>query len=178
MTVLKYKDYVGSIEFDLEENNLCGKLLHIRDLVTYEADSPADLKVAFEEAVDDYLEDCLAEGQEPDKPFKGSFNVRISPTLHRELALEAKSRNVTLNEHVSTLLATHKRDVAVASSVVSHFQNWKTVFGREHDVESFKPSETDNAENGSTKPKNNIHRFSSKTPQFRKYSHSRQEASG
>lgn len=113
---LKYKGYVGSIEVDLEANLLFGKLLHIRDLVNYEAQNPADLKTAFEEAVDDYLADCVAEGVEPDTPFKGQFNVRIAPKLHRELAVAAKRDDRTLNDYVAYVLSHHEE---VASAVMA-----------------------------------------------------------
>ncbi len=55
---MKYKGYVGSVEVDVDEGVFYGKLLHIRDLVNYEADTPGNLKIAFMEAVDEYLEDC------------------------------------------------------------------------------------------------------------------------
>lgn len=113
---LKYKGYVGSIEVDLEANLLFGKLLHIRDLVNYEAPNPADLKTAFEEAVDDYLADCAAEGVEPDTPFKGQFNVRIAPNLHRELAVAAKRDDRSLNDYVAHVLSHHEE---VASAVMA-----------------------------------------------------------
>jgi predicted HicB family RNase H-like nuclease len=110
---LKYKGYVGSVDVDLEANLLFGKLLHIRDLVNYEAQNPADLKLAFEEAVDDYLDDCAEQGVEPDTPFKGQFNVRIAPKLHRELAFSARRDDRSLNDYVEYVLS-HHEEVATA----------------------------------------------------------------
>lgn len=116
---LKYKGYVGSVEVDLEANLLFGKLLHIRDLVNYEAQNPADLKLAFEEAVDDYLEDCVEQGVEPDTPFKGQFNVRIAPKLHRELAFAARRDDRTLNDYVAYVLSHHEEiSTAVMAKVI------------------------------------------------------------
>ena len=82
MKTMNYKGYLGSVEFSLEDNCLFGRLLHVNDLVNYEADSPVLLKKAFKEAVDDYLATCKQLGKEPDKFFKGSFNVRVTPGLH------------------------------------------------------------------------------------------------
>ena len=59
---------------------------------------------AFEAAVEDYLADCAAEGRAPDQPFKGSFNVRLGPELHRRLAIAARDRGVSLNDLVATTL--------------------------------------------------------------------------
>ena len=40
----------------------------------------------FGKAVEDYLELCNLNGKEPEKVYKGSFNVRISPELHKQAA--------------------------------------------------------------------------------------------
>lgn len=109
MTTMTYKDYLGSAEVSVEDDVLHGKLLGIRDLVTYEADNPAGLRTAFEEAVDDYLADCAAANRDPDRPYKGSFNVRIGPELHRDLAVEARDRHVSLNDLITGYLADRKR---------------------------------------------------------------------
>ncbi|PJI91197.1 putative HicB family RNase H-like nuclease [Yoonia maricola] len=106
--MLKYKDYLGSAEMDLESNTLHGKLLFIRDLVTYEADSPAELQAAFEAAVIEYLADCKEYGRNPEKPCKGQFNVRISPDMHREIAVAALEGGKSMNEYVSLVLSCHK----------------------------------------------------------------------
>ncbi len=58
MDVLKYKDYEGTAELDMERKVCRGKILFIDDLVTYEADTPAKLQHEFEAAVDDYIETC------------------------------------------------------------------------------------------------------------------------
>ncbi|MCK3657240.1 pilus assembly protein HicB [Pasteurellaceae bacterium Pebbles2] len=89
MTLLKYKGYVGTIEPDLENNVLFGKLAYIRDLVTYEAQTLPELEQEFQNSVDLYLADCTELGRVPDKPFKGTFNVRISEELHRNAVLVA-----------------------------------------------------------------------------------------
>lgn len=95
---LKYKGQLGSVECDVDNDCLHGKLLHINDLVTYEASTPGKLREEFEAAVDDYLETCEALGVEPYKPFKGSFNVRVGEDLHRAVVLKATSEGLGLNE--------------------------------------------------------------------------------
>ena len=104
MSSLSYNGYIGSAEFDADSLVFWGKLLHIRDLVTYEAETAADLKVQFEAAIDEYLADCASLGKDPDKPFKGSFNIRIEPEIHREIALRANQDGSSLNEYVGGLL--------------------------------------------------------------------------
>lgn len=99
MTHLHYKGYLGTIEPQLEDNRLYGKLAFIRDLVTYEAENLADLKKEFEHSVDAYLKDCEELGREPNQPFKGSFNVRTTPELHRQAVLAAG--DMSLNSFVA-----------------------------------------------------------------------------
>lgn len=98
---LKHKNYFGSVEFSSEDNVLYGKILGINDLVSYEAESVQELKTAFIEAVEDYLETCNALGKEPNKFYKGVFNVRTSNEKHRALAIIAEKKKIKLNELVN-----------------------------------------------------------------------------
>lgn len=95
---LKHQGYIGSIEASLEDNCLYGKVLFIKALVSYEGKTVAELDAAFQEAVDDYLATCASLGQTPEKPCKGSFNVRVGHDLHLAAALAATRKKVTLND--------------------------------------------------------------------------------
>jgi len=96
--ILKYGEYEGTAELDMDRHVCRGKILFIDDLVTYEAASPGDLQKEFQAAVDDYIETCAFLGREPQKPFKGLFNVRVSPALHRAIALRAMADGVSQND--------------------------------------------------------------------------------
>jgi predicted HicB family RNase H-like nuclease len=98
--ILQYKGYYAEIHFSADADVFFGKLLGISDLVSFEGASVAELKKAFHEAVEDYLETCAELGKDSEKTYKGSFNVRISPELHRKAANYASSRKITLNELV------------------------------------------------------------------------------
>lgn len=100
MDILKYKEYEGTAELDMTRGLCRGKVLFIDDLVTYETDSPRELQREFELAVDDYIATCTTLGKEPQRPFRGLFNVRIPPELHRAAALRATSDTVSLNDVV------------------------------------------------------------------------------
>ncbi len=113
--VFTYKNFLGSIETSVEDLCLHGKLLFINDLVTYEAQTPAKLKKEFEAAVDNYIEFCQQQNRIPQKPFKGSFNVRLGSELHKKIALRAKLMDIKLNEYVKRLLAA---DVEADSTVI------------------------------------------------------------
>ena len=105
--VLEYKGYYTEIEYSVEDNVLFGKIEAINDLVTFDSESANGIEKSFHEAVDDYLDFCAEVGKKPDKAFKGSFNVRTTPQLHRASAVEAFRRGCTLNQFVSSAL-THE----------------------------------------------------------------------
>lgn len=101
MNNLSYGKYLGSIEFSLEDKCLFGRILFINDSILYEGQTIEGLEIAFKEAVDDYLAYCKEAGRPADKPFSGSFNVRIDKDLHRKAAQEAGKQGIALNEFVS-----------------------------------------------------------------------------
>lgn len=98
--ILQYKGYYAEIHFSAEDEVFFGKIIGINDLINFEADSVKDLKKSFREAVEDYLETCKELQKDPEKTYKGSFNVRISSGLHKKAALMAAIKNVTLNDYV------------------------------------------------------------------------------
>ena len=100
MGTLRYKGYIGTVEYSTDDNILHGKIHGINDLVTYEGKSTNEIKKTFTEAVEDYLETCRSVKKEPDKTYKGVFNVRIEPDLHRKAAVVAQSGHITLNDFV------------------------------------------------------------------------------
>lgn len=100
-----YKNYYGSVHFDPQEELFFGKIEFIRDLVNYEASDAKSLLKAFHEAVDSYLEDCSHTAKNPDIPFKGSFNVRVDPQLHKEASLYAMQHGDSLNGVVRKALS-------------------------------------------------------------------------
>lgn len=102
--LMKYKDYFGSVHYSDDDLVFHGKVEFIRALVSYEGTDVASLRKAFEEAVDDYLELCQLQKQEPEKPFKGSFNVRVGPRLHQEIALHALNEGMSLNQYIAWVL--------------------------------------------------------------------------
>lgn len=118
--VIEYKGYQGTIEPSFEDGVLHGKILHIVDLVTYEAETIPGLEQAFRDSVDEYLEFCAEEGVSPDKPFSGTFNVRLGPDLHRQLALAASREGMKINETLKKVVETWLRDCPDGFRVVHH----------------------------------------------------------
>jgi predicted HicB family RNase H-like nuclease len=112
--ILQYKDYYASVHFSAEDEVFYGKILGINDLVSFEGSSVRELKKSFHEAVEDYLATCEQAGKDPDKTYKGTFNVRIPSDLHKEAAVFAAINNVSLNDFVKTAIhyaLLHRHDV-------------------------------------------------------------------
>ena len=109
--LMEYKGYVGSVEFSPSDESFYGKVQGIRSLISYEGTTASELVSDFHGAVDDYLSMCEAEGKEPEKAYKGSFNVRISPELHRDAAIYAIEHEITLNSFIERSI---ERELAMA----------------------------------------------------------------
>ena len=101
---MEYKGYVGSVEFSEEDGLFYGKVMGIRALISYEGTTAHELVDDFHGAVEDYLALCEAEGKEPEKAYKGSFNVRVSPELHRQAVVCATAHQMTLNNFVENAM--------------------------------------------------------------------------
>ena len=98
--LLRYKNFYGSVEYSAADECFFGKIIGTTDLITFEGESVDSLKIAFAEAVEDYVVLCKKAGKEPQKSFKGSFNIRISPELHRKASVIASREGISLNAFV------------------------------------------------------------------------------
>jgi predicted HicB family RNase H-like nuclease len=94
---LNYKGYYTIPEFSIDDECFFGKILGIKSLILFEADNAKELVQAFHEAVDEYLADCKEEGIAPEKPFKGSLNVRLGEDLHLAVSLYAQEHDKKTN---------------------------------------------------------------------------------
>ena len=107
-SLLSYKNYNGTVEYSKEDNCLFGKVIGIKSLLSYEGDSVKELEQDFQNVIDTYLEDCEERNIEPEQPYKGTFNVRISPELHRNIAVYAiehgKSLNAVVEEAIGKMV--------------------------------------------------------------------------
>jgi len=98
--VLNYKGFIGSVHFSADDSVFYGKIEGITDLVTFEGETVKELTEAFQYMVDEHIKDCEAENIAPEKSYKGSFNVRLTPELHKRIAVSAKMRGITINKFV------------------------------------------------------------------------------
>lgn len=102
--MITYKDYHGTVHYDDEAEIFHGEVVDIKDVVTFQGRSVEELKKAFQESVDDYLDFCESRGESPDRPYSGKFVLRIDPSLHRQLAVLSASEGSSINAWVSSKL--------------------------------------------------------------------------
>jgi predicted HicB family RNase H-like nuclease len=102
--MMKHKGYLGRAWLDDEADLFHGEVANIRDVVTFQGASVSELRRAFVDSVEDYLDLCRERGEEPDKPFSGNFMVRLAPELHQRIALLARLKGESLNSWVAETL--------------------------------------------------------------------------
>jgi predicted HicB family RNase H-like nuclease len=102
---MTYRGYAARIEYSDEDGCLIGRIAGIQDIISFHGDSVKDIRGAFKEAVDFYLETCAKRGREPQKPFSGRLMLRLPPELHARLAVQAQTLGKSLNSLVAETLS-------------------------------------------------------------------------
>lgn len=98
--MMDYKGYIGDVKYDSDARIFHGEVINTRDVITFQGKSVDELEQAFQGSIDDYLEWCAEDGVEPERPYSGKFNLRISPELHKEIAITAKLMKLSINRFV------------------------------------------------------------------------------
>lgn len=104
MNAMNFKGYAARIEYSDEDQLFVGHIAGIRDVVGFHGESVHELRDAFQEAVDDYLDTCAKAGRAPQKPFSGKLSLRLEPELHASVAVKAELAKKSINQWVADLL--------------------------------------------------------------------------
>lgn len=104
-STMTFKGQTARIEFDARNNILVGRLVGITDVVSFHAESVAELRAAFEEAVDDYLDTCKKIGKAPQQPASGKLMLRVPPEVHGAALIAAQAAGTSLNQWAAKALA-------------------------------------------------------------------------
>ena len=102
--MMEYNGYHADIKYSDEDKLFVGEVIGINDALFFHGSSVSELEDMFHQSIDNYLEMCREFGKEPEKEYKGQFNVRIPSELHREAVIYAREKNVSLNEFVTTAI--------------------------------------------------------------------------
>jgi predicted HicB family RNase H-like nuclease len=102
--MIEYKGYLGKVELDEEAGLFHGEVINVRDVITFEGKTVAEVREAFRDSIEDYLAFCAERGEDPERPFSGTFVVRTTPELHRELYTQARLADKSLNRWINEVL--------------------------------------------------------------------------
>ncbi|MCO6442264.1 MAG: type II toxin-antitoxin system HicB family antitoxin [Nitrococcus mobilis] len=104
MKPMTYRGYAARIEYSDEDGCLVGRVAGIRDIISFHGESVCEMRDAFHEAVDDYLELCAQMNKQPQKPYSGNLFVRLAPELHAKAAMRAEAEGLSLNQWAAQAL--------------------------------------------------------------------------
>lgn len=99
--ILTYKGYIGEIVFDKDAKIFYGRVINIKDTITFQSENATELEKEFQLSIDTYLDFCRELGESPEKPYSGKFVLRLSPDAHRSVALAAQIADQSLNSWAS-----------------------------------------------------------------------------
>ena len=102
--MMEYKGYHAKVEYSPEDDTFVGQVFGVADTLVFDGQSIEELQAVFHASIDDYLELCKEIGKEPDREYRGTFNVRVPVELHRAAAMAAESKDVSLNQFVTEAL--------------------------------------------------------------------------
>lgn len=157
--ILEYKGYHTKITFDADEHTLRGKIEGIADFVNFESENITTIEAEFHKAVDDYLAFCQDIGKEPEKEYKGSFNVRIAPALHRKAAILASKNNESLNSIVEKAINEYiNNQTYTKKQLQQNINSFETEF--QYTPQQAKEYQSNTAPNNNVIPYNNIRELS------------------
>ncbi|MCE9555541.1 MAG: type II toxin-antitoxin system HicB family antitoxin [Planctomycetes bacterium] len=134
-TVGPYRGYCGRAQYDAEAGLFHGEVLGVRDVITFQGKTPRELKTAFSDSVDDYLELCASRKESPEKPFSGKLLTRMEPELHKKISMAADLSGLSLNQFICDSL--HK---AVDASLARPGVRGKSTPGTAHSREKSRGS--------------------------------------
>ena len=104
MNTMTYKGYTARVEFDDRDSIFVGRILGIRNIISFHGETVSELRTAFERSVADYLLDCEQQGIQPEKPASGKSLLRVPPEVHGRALVAAQASGKSLNQWASEVL--------------------------------------------------------------------------
>lgn len=98
MSNMTYKGYSARVEYDARDDIFVGRVLGMRDIISFHASSVSALHEEFRMALEDYLSDCAERGVTPEKPASGKVMLRIRPEVHAAASVAAQKAGKSLNQ--------------------------------------------------------------------------------
>ena len=93
---LQYKNYLCQVSYSNLKDCLIGRIVGMKQIPTFSAQTVAGIKESFHGAVEDYLTACTKAGKEPTKPYTGMYTLRFPPAVQEALTVYALANSTTL----------------------------------------------------------------------------------
>jgi predicted HicB family RNase H-like nuclease len=110
MNTMQHKGYTARIEYDERDNILVGRVLGIRAIISFHGETVSEVRREFEAAIEDFLNDCQAQGIKPEKPASGKLMLRVPPQVHGAALVAAEAAGKSLNQWATEVI----RSAAIA----------------------------------------------------------------
>ena len=101
--MFEYKGYAGTVEPD--DCVFIGRVIGLRDVVTFEGSSFTEVETAFRVSIDDYLAFCATRSEAPDRSYSGKIPLHVDPETHRLAAIRAAAEGLSLNQWIARRIA-------------------------------------------------------------------------
>ena len=103
--MMKYKGYCGQASYDSEAKIFHGEVVGLDAVITFQGKTVAELEKAFKDSIDDYLDWCKERGKSPEKSFSGTLSLRLTPEIHKKIAHNAITNNLSINAYLNTIIS-------------------------------------------------------------------------
>jgi len=101
---IEYKGFIGTVGVSEEDGSFGGHLLVKDSHVIFSGRNYKEMIEDFHDCVDFYIEDKKLKNETMNNLFKGSFNVRVKPQVHKDAVIYAKEHNTSLNKIVEAAI--------------------------------------------------------------------------
>lgn len=98
--MLKYKGYTGAVVYDDEADIFHGEVVGIRAVITFQGTTVKEIRQAFKDSIDDYLDWCKKRGKEPEKAHSGKINLRMPPDIYVRVSAQAAQEGLSINSYI------------------------------------------------------------------------------
>ena len=98
--MIRYKGYIGKIEYDDKAKIFHGEVIGLKDVITFQGTTAKEIEVAFKESINDYLNWCKDRNEKPEKTFSGKFSIKLSPELHAKIFSVAQAKGLSIGAYI------------------------------------------------------------------------------
>jgi predicted HicB family RNase H-like nuclease len=109
--VISYRGYHAEIKYDPSADAFHGRVLGMRDVISFYGRTPDDLRDEMKAAIEDYMAWCREEGARPEKSWAGKLTLRPDEEVRRRVLIAAAARGQSVNAWINQVIDRESRKV-------------------------------------------------------------------